>query len=56
MIQVRSSRTVLVAAALGLIGNLAVAQNRMPPIPADKVTAEQKESVKEFQAVRGHRG
>lgn len=41
------------AAALGLIGNLAVAQNRMPPIPADKVTAEQKESVKEFQAVRG---
>jgi len=44
---------VLVAAALGLIGNLAVAQNRMPPIPADKVTAEQKESVKEFQAVRG---
>jgi 4-carboxymuconolactone decarboxylase len=53
MIQVRSSRTVLVAAALGLIGNLAVAQNRMPPIPADKVTAEQKESVKEFQAVRG---
>jgi 4-carboxymuconolactone decarboxylase len=51
--QVRSSMPVLIATALALIGNLAVAQNRMPPIPADKVTAEQKESVKEFQVVRG---
>ena len=41
------------ALGLGLVATLAFAQDRLPPIPADKVTPEQKESLKEFQAVRG---
>jgi 4-carboxymuconolactone decarboxylase len=31
----------------------ASAQERMPPIPADKLTAEQKKAVEEYKAVRG---
>jgi 4-carboxymuconolactone decarboxylase len=51
--QFRSVVKVIAAGVLASLAGTALAQNRMPPIPADKVTAEQKESVKEFQAVRG---
>jgi len=49
----RSVVKVIAAGVLASLAGTVLAQNRMPPIPADKVTAEQKESVKEFQAVRG---
>ncbi|MEY4932401.1 MAG: hypothetical protein RLZZ403_721 [Pseudomonadota bacterium] len=51
--QVRRSLRGLAAAAGLLVAGAAMAQDRLPPIPADKVTAEQKEALKEFQAVRG---
>ena len=53
MMQVRRSPRGLAVVVGLLVAGTALAQNRMPPIPADKVTAEHKESVKEFQAVRG---
>jgi 4-carboxymuconolactone decarboxylase len=53
MLQFRKPIMTSAVLAMGLIASIAVAQDRLPPIPADKVTAEQKEFVKEFQAVRG---
>src|SRR5215471_5626490 len=38
--------------ALCLIGGSAMAQDRMPPIAADKLTDAQKRAVEEFKAVR----
>ena len=45
-------RTMLLACAL-LLATLVSAQDRMPPIPADKLSSEQKKAAEEFAAGRG---
>jgi len=41
------------AVAICLIAGSAVAQDRMPPIPSEKLTEAQKRAVEEFKAARG---
>jgi 4-carboxymuconolactone decarboxylase len=49
-----TSRLVLVAVLLSFsLSSSAEAQNRMPPIPADKLTEAQKKAAAEFEAARG---
>jgi 4-carboxymuconolactone decarboxylase len=46
-------RAIIVGLALVMMGGAApAAQDRMPPIPADKLTAAQKKAVEEFKAAR----
>jgi 4-carboxymuconolactone decarboxylase len=40
--------------ALSLHATVALAQDRMPPIAADKLTAEQKKAIEDFKAARGN--
>jgi 4-carboxymuconolactone decarboxylase len=48
-------KATLLLALLGLLCvDAAIAQNRMPPIAADKLTAEQKRAIEEFKAARGN--
>ena len=52
----RNSRSRFLAVALVLLcaaSISAAAQDRMPPIPADKLTDAQKQAMKEFKAARG---
>src|SRR5712671_653653 len=54
--QRKSSRSRLLAVVPALLCAASInaaAQNRMPPIPADKLTDAQKQAMKEFQAARG---
>ena len=47
-------RSIIIGLALVMMGGAAsaAAQDRMPPIPADKLTAAQKKAVEEFKAAR----
>ena len=47
-------RSIIIGLTLVLIGGAApaAAQDRMPPIPADKLTAAQKKAVDDFKAAR----
>lgn len=49
-----SHRSIGAALALGMIATQAVAQDRMPPIPADKYTEAQKKAAAEFAGGRGY--
>lgn len=49
-----SSRLIGAALALGLMATQAVAQDRMPPIPAEKYTEAQKKAAAEFAGGRGY--
>jgi len=52
----RNSRSRFIAVALVLLCAASInaaAQDRMPPIPADKLTDAQKQAMKEFKAARG---
>jgi 4-carboxymuconolactone decarboxylase len=49
-----SHRLIGVALALGLITTQSSAQDRMPPIPADKYTEAQKKAAAEFAGGRGY--
>ena len=51
-----STRTIMLAATLGfglVFGAVASAQDRLPPIPADKLTPAQKKAVDEYKKTRG---
>jgi 4-carboxymuconolactone decarboxylase len=54
MNRITNARGVLLLLVLVFAGaGSADAQERMPPIPADKLTAEQKKAVEEYKAARG---
>jgi hypothetical protein len=44
--------TVLSAAIMVVVGGIGHAQDRMPRIPADKMTEEQKQAIAEFTRLR----
>jgi 4-carboxymuconolactone decarboxylase len=52
-----SHRVVLTVAVIflgnGMLTNVAGAQDRLPPIPPDKMTSAQKEAIVEFRSIRG---
>jgi 4-carboxymuconolactone decarboxylase len=53
MLQTASRLAVSTVVLLVSFTSSAAAQNRMPPIPADKLTEAQKKAVAEFEAARG---
>ena len=55
MANVRRNAFVLASVVAGVLGLavVAAAQDRLPPIPAEKMTAEQQKAVADFKAARG---
>src|SRR5262249_9039873 len=56
MTRTRAERRLAVAATLILavaVSGFAAAQDRMPPIPADKMTDAQKKAVADYKTIRG---
>jgi 4-carboxymuconolactone decarboxylase len=48
-----AAKSLIAALALSLVAGAGVAEDRMPPIPPEKMTEAQKKAAAEFQAARG---